>query len=315
MTTAAAITAGHAHGEPVPAGTARPAGRAGRAGLPAAVTPGGAQAVFRAVLDALAQPGTVQRLPSAAGEPLAAHVPAALLPLLALADLSTPACVVSGAEGAWDEVVRVATSAPRAALGDARLVAALRPLTLGELAGLRVGTAAAPEDGTLACLAVSGIAIVDGADPADAADAGNATDGADEVDAGASDGGEGGGGPDGDGDGSEGGGGPDGDGGRLWLRLSGPGVPGTRAIIVTGLPAGFVAARRRLVAGFPAGADLLLIAPDGAMAGLPRTTTLDEGAALFFRSAETLTPIRGLTLGAERGRCARRLSSVRERAL
>ena len=330
MTTAAAITAGHAHGEPVPAGTARPAGRAGRAGragLPAAVTPGGAQAVFRAVLDALARPGTVQRLPSAAGEPLAAHVPAALLPLLALADLSTPACVVSGEAGAWDEVVRVATSAPRAALGDARLVAALRPLTLGELAGLRVGTAAAPEDATLACLAVSGIAIVDGADPADAADAGDvadtgdATDGADEVDArdGDGDGGEGGsesgGGPDGDGDGAEGGGGPDGDGGRLWLRLSGPGVPGTRAIIVTGLPAGFVAARRRLVAGFPAGADLLLIAPDGAMAGLPRTTTLDEGAALFSRSAETLTPIRGLTLGAERGRCARRLSSVRERAL
>jgi alpha-D-ribose 1-methylphosphonate 5-triphosphate synthase subunit PhnH len=63
---------------------------------------------------------------------------------------------------------------------------------------------------------------------------------------------------------------------RLWLRLSGPGVPGTRAIIVTGLPAGFAAARRRLVAGFPAGADLLLIAPDGTLAGLPRTTLLSE---------------------------------------
>jgi alpha-D-ribose 1-methylphosphonate 5-triphosphate synthase subunit PhnH len=30
------------------------------------------------------------------------------------------------------------------------------------------------------------------------------------------------------------------------------------------------------VAGFPAGADLLLIAPDGAMTGLPRTTALHE---------------------------------------
>jgi hypothetical protein len=65
---------------------------------------------------------------------------------------------------------------------------------------------------------------------------------------------------------------------RLLLRLSGPGVPGTRAVIVTGLPAGFAAARRRLVAGFPAGADLLLIAPDGAMTGLPRTTVVREEA-------------------------------------
>lgn len=210
-------------------------------GIPAALTPDGARAVFRATLDVLARPGTVKRLPFAADEPLAAHVPAALLPLLALADLSTPVCVLNeeGTEDAenaaaltaWDEIVRVATNAPRAPLAAARLVAALRPLTAGELAGLCTGTAAAPEDGALACLAVAGIATA--AEP-----------------------------------GSE-----HGSAGRL-LRLSGPGVPGTRAVAVTGLPAGFAAARRRLVAGFPAGADLLLIAPDGAMTGLPRTTTL-----------------------------------------
>jgi alpha-D-ribose 1-methylphosphonate 5-triphosphate synthase subunit PhnH len=209
-------------------------------GIPTALTPGGAQTVFRATLDVLARPGTVKRLPSAADEPLAAHVPAALLPLLALADLSTPVCVVDeeGTEDgedatAWDGIVRVATNAPRAPLGAARLVAALRPLTAGELAGLRTGTAAAPEDGALACLAVAGIAA--------------ATDPGSEHD-------------------SVGG----------LLRLSGPGVPGTRAVAVTGLPAGFAAARRALVARFPAGADLLLIAPDGAMTGLPRTTTLHE---------------------------------------
>ena len=206
-------------------------------GLPTALTPGGAQAVFRATLDALARPGTVKRLPAVAGEPLAGRVPAVLLPLLAHADRSTPVCVVGDEAGAWDELVRVGTSAPRTALSDARLVAALRPLATDELAGLRTGTAIAPEDGALACLAVAGIGMVDGAD-------GNA---------GASDG--------------------------TRLLLSGPGVPGTRAIIVTGLPAGFAAARRRLVAGFPAGADLLLIAPDGAMAGLPRTTDVHEGAA------------------------------------
>ena len=138
-------------------------------------------------------------------------------------------------------------------------MAALRPLSGDELASLRTGTAIAPEDGALACLAVAGIAIVDGADGI----------------ASASDG--------------------------TRLLLSGPGVPGTRAIIVTGLPAGFAAARRRLVAGFPAGADLLLITPDGAMTGLPRTTTLLHEAA-FPCGAETLTPMWGLTLGAERER-------------
>jgi alpha-D-ribose 1-methylphosphonate 5-triphosphate synthase subunit PhnH len=265
------IAAGPAPGGPDPGGLTR---RAGTAGIPASVTPAGAQAVFRAVLDALARPGTVNRLPSAAGEPLAAHVPAVLLPLLALADRSTPACVVSDEAGTWDEVVRVATSAPPAALADARLAAALRPLTFGELAGLRTGTAAAPEDGALACLAVAGIAIVDGVDCVDAADVAGVGDGPDGPDGSGGDGvSDGEGGPDGDCDIATG------DGGRLWLRLSGPGVPATRAIIVTGLPAGFTAARRRLVAGFPAGADLLLIAPDGAMTGLPRTTTLQEVAS------------------------------------
>jgi len=256
------------------------AGTARVAAIPAALTPGGAQAVFRATLDALARPGTVKRLPSAADEPLAGHVPAALLPLLALADLSTPACVVDdgvkadaapvageagpdGAAGrtAWDEIVRVATNAPRAALGDARLVAALRPLTAAELASLRTGTAAAPEDGALACLAVAGIAVVEGLDGQADGRAGvhGAPEGNRTVRDRAAEGGS---------RAAE----------RLWLRLSGPGVPGMRAVIVTGLPGGFAAARSGLVAGFPAGADLLLIAPDGAMTGLPRTTEVHEGA-------------------------------------
>src|SRR6202000_714235 len=88
---AGAATAGAGRG-----GAAR-AGAAGAAGIPAALTPGGAQAVFRATLDALARPGTVQRLPTPADQPPGAHVPRALLRLLALADLSTPACVVASA--------------------------------------------------------------------------------------------------------------------------------------------------------------------------------------------------------------------------
>lgn len=184
-----------------------------------------AQLAFRVALDALARPGTIHQLPSASTEALAARVPAALLPVLALADLTTPTCVLADEEG-WDEVVRVATAAPAVSLTEASLVSVLRPLAAGELASLRTGTAAAPEDGALACLAVSSLGTA-------------------------------------------------GDGGQA-LRLSGPGVPGSRDLVVTGLPDDFAACRRRLVDGFPAGADLLLITPEGVMSGLPRTTAICE---------------------------------------
>lgn len=191
------------------------------------------QLIFRAVLDALARPGTIRRLPAAARGAAGEGAPAALLPLLALADLTTPACVLADG-GDWPEVVRAMTSAPAAELAQARLVAALRPVSGSELAALRAGTPTAPEDGALACLSVTGIrpAPVTGA-------------------------------PDGGAD------------GRL-LRLAGPGIAGTRRLLVTGLPPGFAAVRRKLTGEFPAGADLLLITADGDLAGLPRTTRIDE---------------------------------------
>jgi alpha-D-ribose 1-methylphosphonate 5-triphosphate synthase subunit PhnH len=190
------------------------------------------QLVFRAVMEALARPGTVHRLPASAA---AGGPPQALLPLLALADLGTPACVLAD-DGEWADVVRAMTSAPAAGLAQARLVAALRPVTADELASLRTGTAAAPEDGALACLSVASIRpLPDGGTP--------------------------------DGEGAS-------DGCRL--RLSGPGIAGTAGLLVTGLPSGFVAVRRELTSGFPAGADVLLVSPDGDLAGLPRTTLIDS---------------------------------------
>jgi alpha-D-ribose 1-methylphosphonate 5-triphosphate synthase subunit PhnH len=192
------------------------------------LSPPGAQLVFRAALDALARPGTIHRLPSASAEPLAARVPAALLPVLALADLTTPTCVLADGDR-WDEVVRVATAAPSASLAEASLVSVLRPLADGELASLRTGAATAPENGALACLAVASIGTAGGR-------------------------------------------------GQV-LRLTGPGVPGTRDLLVAGLPNDFVTCRRRLAGGFPAGVDLLLISPEGAMTGLPRTTVICEEAA------------------------------------
>jgi len=192
------------------------------------------QLVFRAVMEALARPGTVHRLPASgdAGGP-----PAALLPVLALADLGTSACVLAG-EGEWADVVRAMTFAPPAGLAQARLVAALRPVTDEELAQLRTGTPAAPEDGALACLSVAGLRTL----PEDGSPAGE-----------------------------------DGGDGRP-LRLSGPGIAGTTGLLVTGLPPGFAAVRRELTSGFPAGADLLLVTSDGDLVGLPRTTLIDEEA-------------------------------------
>lgn len=192
------------------------------------------QLIFRAVMDALARPGTVHRLP---GDDAA---PPALLPVLALADLGTQACVLADS-AEWADVVRAMTSAPAAGLSQAQLVTALRPVTSDELASLKTGTSAAPEDGALACLSVASLRpLPDGAGP----------DGA----------------------------GPDGDSahGLRRLRLSGPGIPGTRDLMVAGLPPGFVAVRHHLTSGFPAGADLLLVTPCGDLAGLPRTTLIDQ---------------------------------------
>jgi alpha-D-ribose 1-methylphosphonate 5-triphosphate synthase subunit PhnH len=174
-----------------------------------------AQRAFRAVLDALAHPGTPTTLPRAG------QVPAALLPVLALADLDTPVCVLGDRGDTWADALTTATSAPAAPPGSARLVAALRRLEPGELAALRTGSAAAPEDAALVALAVPALA-----------------------------------------------GGPA-------LRLSGPGNPGTRTITPHGLPADLVAARAR--AAFPAGADLLLVDPDGGVLGLPRSAVIEEG--------------------------------------
>ena len=198
------------------------------------LSPATGQLVFRAVLGALARPGIVCRLPNAAAGPgtaaLSARLPAALLPVLALADLTTPVCVLADGDG-WDEVVRVATGAPSAGLPAARLVSVLRPLAPGELAVLRTGTVAVPEDGALACLAVQELAAaVRGPGPA----AGAAR--------------------------------------PQRFRLAGPGIPGTRDLLVTGLPGDFAASRGALADSFPAGADLLLVTPGGEVAGLPRTT-------------------------------------------
>lgn len=128
-------------------------------GVGTRLDPAAAQATFRAVLDALSRPGTVTRLPRAGLE----IAPAGLLPVLALADLGTPVCVLdtdtdTGPGGRWSDLLATATSAPQVGLRAARLVAALRPVTVDELRGLRPGTAHAPEDAALVTVAVPSLA-------------------------------------------------------------------------------------------------------------------------------------------------------------
>lgn len=177
-----------------------------------------AQRAFRVVLDALAHPGVPAALPAV---PPPGDVPTALLPVLALADLDTPTCVLGDtAAGAWAAALGTATSAPVAALGSARLVAALRPLVTGELGAIRTGSAEAPEEAALVALAVPAL-----------------------------------------------------DGGPA-LALAGPGVPGTRTVAPRGLPADLVTTRA--ATAFPAGPDLLLVTPDGAVLGIPRSTRIEE---------------------------------------
>lgn len=114
-------------------------------------TPRDAQQVFRAVLDALSRPGQECHIPVLAGPECGIPDPA-LLPLLALADLETPVALLGGRE--WVEPVATVTSAPVVDSRAARIVAALRPVTVDELNGLRRGTPATPEDAALVTLAV-----------------------------------------------------------------------------------------------------------------------------------------------------------------
>ncbi|WP_280385580.1 phosphonate C-P lyase system protein PhnH [Nocardia wallacei] len=119
-----------------------------RATLGAGLNPVQAQQVYRAVLAAFARPGVAVSLP-------ATEFPAALLPVLALADLETRIHLLGGEE--WVESVAVATGAPVAALEAAAYVTALRPVTAAELRAVAVGTALRPEDGATVICAVDAL--------------------------------------------------------------------------------------------------------------------------------------------------------------
>ncbi|MEE2057138.1 phosphonate C-P lyase system protein PhnH [Rhodococcus artemisiae] len=170
------------------------------------------QQVYRAVLQAFSRPGLPQALPST-------DFPPALLPALALADLETGVAVLEDGSD-WREVLTVATGAPVAALGQARYVTALRPITGDELLSATRGTALSPE---CASTVICSVRSLDGGTPAE---------------------------------------------------LAGPGVNGTETIAPLGFDDALRSARNDAVAEFPTGIDILLVADDGAVLGLARTTRI-----------------------------------------
>jgi alpha-D-ribose 1-methylphosphonate 5-triphosphate synthase subunit PhnH len=121
--------------------------------LTTALRHGEAQQVFRAVLEALARPGTAMTLPPDAVRSIAP----AVVPVLALADLGTGVCVLEGDDDRWGDTVATVTSAPLWPAELARLVAATRPVTDGEVRGFARGTSMAPEAGALVSLAVADV--------------------------------------------------------------------------------------------------------------------------------------------------------------
>jgi alpha-D-ribose 1-methylphosphonate 5-triphosphate synthase subunit PhnH len=166
-------------------------------------------------------------------------MPAVALGPLALADVDVTVAVLGdGAELAGD--ISRTTGARIVAAGDADLVIADpallgRPVGVADLDGLTIGSPLAPED---ACRLFVAVEALHGIDPGDAGTVATPKE-------------------------------------RTRLRLSGPGIAGHRHIGIDGLGADVLARLGRASGTFPTGIDAWLVAPDGAVVGLPRSTFVE----------------------------------------
>jgi alpha-D-ribose 1-methylphosphonate 5-triphosphate synthase subunit PhnH len=225
-------------------------------------TPDMAQADFRAMLAALARPGTLERITP---PPAAPAAPAALAAAAGLADIEVPLCVLAAPDDEhWARALHMATSAPPADLEGARMVVALRPPSEEEVAALPRGDALHPERGARLIVAVGG--LLEGADPGPGGRRPAASEEREHAPAHRAL-------PD---DGPPGGADRR---GTTVIALSGPGVPGSRRIEVAGPPPAMFRALAAVNTAFPAGVDVFLVAGDGTVAGLPRSShiTIENG--------------------------------------
>lgn len=163
------------------------------------------------------------------------RVPPALVPLLAMTDVEVAVATSPGDDG-WTDAVVVATGARAGDPSSADWVAVLEPADPALLSTLRRGTALAPEEGARLSIAVT--ALNCDAHPAGAVERSPFVE-------------------------------------RTVLRLRGPGIDGTTVVVVDGLEPAVAAAVRDTNTAFPTGVDTWLVAADGGVVGIPRSTSIE----------------------------------------
>ena len=114
------------------------------------------QSVFEVMLDTIARPGTIERLP----EPICLRLPSVLAPVLVLADVETRVHVIDTASFVWEEAVTSATGAHTSPVERADLIA-VPAEALGHLSSVLAlanpGTAFSPESGARVVIGVHDI--------------------------------------------------------------------------------------------------------------------------------------------------------------
>lgn len=113
-----------------------------------------AQRVFDALLHTMSYPGVCIRLDVPDG------VPAALLPVVTLADVEVDVAVLH--DDGWTAAVEAVTGARAVPEDRAGIVVALHAPTAADVAGLRRGTAEAPEDAARLVVTVDALDGTDG---------------------------------------------------------------------------------------------------------------------------------------------------------
>lgn len=179
------------------------------------------QQVFRTVMDSMAQPGKVNRIPvsvQAAPEGLSPYIGPVCLTLL---DSETSFYVENEA---WRNYLRVNTGCLFKPAAAAEFVIASGRETLSGIAYLNQGTLLFPERGVTLMISVESIE----------------TTGV----------------------------------GGLTIQITGPGVPGSRIIWVSGLHPGFMDAITTLNQECPLGVDTILVDQAGSLACIPRYARL-----------------------------------------
>lgn len=160
--------------------------------------------------------------------------PPALVPALVLADVGLRVAVVGAGAPMWSEVLRAVTGAVPASVPTSGIVVALRPPEPAEVEVLERGDALHPELGARLVLACRSLREVVPGDRPDR----------------------------------------EAEGGGTTLRLVGPGIPDERTLRVRGIAAEVFESLALANDQAPAGVDVHLVADDGQVAGLPRSTSI-----------------------------------------